>query len=160
MKSAKQIPKKKGRPSKYREEFDIQAYKLCLLGATDEELAGFFEVNVDSIYEWKKVHPSFSETIKKGKEVADATVAESLYKRATGYNHAAVKIFNDNGSEMIVPYVEHYPPDPTSMIFWLKNRQPAKWRDKQEVQQTSVNYNAELTAKDIKQIGKHLDKEY
>ena len=29
-------------------------------------------------------------------------------------------------------FIEHFPPDPTSMIFWLKNRQPDKWRDKRE----------------------------
>jgi hypothetical protein len=36
-----------------------------------------------------------------------------------------------------------YPPDPTAAIFWLKNRQSAKWRDKHEnkVDQSSTNYN-------------------
>lgn len=34
---------KTGRPSKYREEFALQALKLCRLGATDKELADFFQ---------------------------------------------------------------------------------------------------------------------
>jgi len=29
---------------------------------------------------------------------------------------------------------EELPPDPTSMIFYLKNRRPDRWRDKQEVE--------------------------
>jgi len=37
---------------------------------------------------------------------------------------------------LIVPTVKHYPPDTTAAIFWLKNRQPAKWREKQEVETT------------------------
>ncbi len=55
-----------------------------------------------------------------------------MYERATGYSHAEDKIFNDGGEPLIVPTTKHYPPDATSAIFWLKNRQPAKWRDKTE----------------------------
>lgn len=36
-----------GRPTKYRPEFAEQARKLCLLGATDKELADFFENDYD-----------------------------------------------------------------------------------------------------------------
>ena len=125
---------KTGRPSKYREEFALQALKLCRLGATDKELADFFQVAVDTINEWKNVHPEFSASLKEGKDLADAEVADKLFKRATGYSHQAVKIVaNANtGQEHIVPYTEHYPPDTTACIFWLKNRQSAKWRDKVE----------------------------
>lgn len=123
----------RGRPTKYRKEYDEQAYKLCLLGATDPQLADFFEVNVDSIHEWKKVHPTFSEAIKNGKEVADAKVAESLYKRALGYSHPDVYIAIDKGKPIMVDIEKHYPPDATSAIFWLKNRAPDKWRDKKDV---------------------------
>jgi hypothetical protein len=44
---------------------------------------------------------------------------------------------DDNGGRWeYAEYVRHYPPDPTSMIFWLKNRQPQDWRDKQEHEHT------------------------
>jgi len=122
----------RGRPTKYKKEYAQQAYKLCLLGATDADLASFFEVNEDTINEWKKVHLEFSESIKKGKEIADAEVANKLYHRALGYEHPEDKIFNDSGKPLIVPTIKHYPPDPTAAIFWLKNRQPGRWRDKQE----------------------------
>lgn len=125
-----------GRPSKYRPEFAAQALKLCRLGATDKELADFFEVNEDTIYEWKKVHIEFSEALKGGKAAADAEVADKLFKRATGYEHDAVKIVaNANtGQEHIVNYTERYAPDTTAAIFWLKNRRPDLWRDKTEQQ--------------------------
>ena len=58
----------------------------------------------------------------------------SLFQRAVGYSHKAVKIFMPQGRDAPVyaDFIEHFPPDPTSMIFWLKNRQPDKWRDKRE----------------------------
>lgn len=126
---------KRGRPSKYREEFPAQAAKLCMLGATDKELADFFEVTLSTISEWKVVHQEFSDALKEGKQLADAQVADSLYKRATGYSHPDVHISNYQGLVTITPIVKHYPPDPTSMIFWLKNRRPDLWRDKREEDQ-------------------------
>lgn len=126
-----------GRPTKYQESYNIQAFKLCLLGATDKEIADFFEVNEDTVHEWKKVYPNFSESIKAGKDEADANVGHSLYQRALGYSHPEVDI-RVIGSEIVqTDIVKHYPPDPTSMIFWLKNRQKTKWRDKTETDITS-----------------------
>ncbi len=64
-----------GRPILFRDEYVEWAYKLCLLGATDVELADFFEVSEDTIYRWKKVRPEFSEAVRRGKANADAEVA-------------------------------------------------------------------------------------
>lgn len=129
-----------GRPTKYKPEYDDLAYHMALLGATDERLAAAFDVSVDTIAEWKLVHPNFSDALRKGKDEADAQVVKSLYQRAMGYEHPAVKIItvangNNQGSEVVeVPYVERYPPDTTAAIFWLKNRQRATWRDRQEIE--------------------------
>lgn len=123
-----------GRPTKYKAEYPDLAYKFCLLGATDCDLATFFEVSESTINGWKIEHPEFLESLKKGKERADATIAQSLYHRAKGYEHPEDKIFNDNGQPLIVPTIKHYPPDSTAAIFWLKNRRSKDWRDKQEVE--------------------------
>lgn len=117
-----------GRPTKYKEEYAEQAYKLCLLGHTDEELAQFFEVHVSTIYQWKIDYPEFSDAIKNGKEFADVEVVRSLYKRATGMSLKKQVV---KGEGAIVEVEDEIPPDTTAMIFWLKNRQPKKWRDKQ-----------------------------
>lgn len=124
--------KKRGRPSLYKDEYCEQARKLCRLGAIDTELAEFFGVTVTTLNNWKIEHPDFFESLKAGRALADANVGEALYQRALGYSHKAVKIFVHHGVPVSVPYTEHYPPDSTACIFWLKNRRPDLWRDKPE----------------------------
>lgn len=121
-----------GRPPKYQPEYADQARKLCLLGATDQELGDFFGVAESTINKWKLDHAKFSESIKSGKLAADANVADRLYQRAIGYEHPEEKIFNANGAPLIVPTVKHYPPDTAAAIIWLKNRQRGKWHDRPE----------------------------
>lgn len=128
---AKSKRKNAGRPSRYGMQPPARvAYHLALLGATDAQLADAFGVSEGTVGNWK-ARPEFSVAVKKGKTIADAQVAESLFKRACGYSHTAVKIFCDarTGKKEVIEYTEHYPPDTTACIFWLKNRQPALWRD-------------------------------
>ncbi len=103
--------------TKFKTEYIEQAYKLCLLGATDVQLAECFEVSVSTINTWKKRFEGFADALKRGKKFADADVAESLYRRACGSEKAL--------------------PDTTACIFWLKNRQSQNWRDKREVKDDS-----------------------
>jgi hypothetical protein len=121
-----------GRPTKYKPAYAKQAYKLCLLGATDKELSEFFEVNESTIRAWKKDIIEFSVSLKRGKETADAEVAEKLFKRATGYSHPDLDIKMHEGKAVITKLKKHYPPDTTAAIFWLKNRRIQNWRDKTE----------------------------
>jgi hypothetical protein len=128
-----------GRPTLYRDEYCDQAEKLCKLGATDNELADFFEVDVSTINNWKIDYPEFFESIKRGKTLADANVAERLYQRAMGFEHDSEEIKVMYDKETNEQYIERVPvkkiyaPDTVAAIFWLKNRQKAKWRDKQEM---------------------------
>jgi len=119
-----------GRPSKFREEFVEQGAKLTRMGATDAQLADFFKVTLSTLYLWKVQHDGFSEALKRGKDEVDAQVEQSLFRRAMGYTHDSEKIFQSFGAVVRAKTQEHYPPDTTAMIFWLKNRQPEKWRDK------------------------------
>lgn len=123
-----------GRPTKYDPNLLTQIEKICTLyGSTDEQLAQFLEVDVDTIYEWKKVYPEFSEVVRKGKDKFDTSNVESaLLKRAIGYSHQAVKIFQHEGIPLEVPYTEHYPPDTKACEIWLNNRDPLRWKNKQE----------------------------
>ena len=123
-----------GRPTDYKPEYAELAKNYCLLGAKDTELSVFFDTSEKTLNEWKKKHPEFLQSIKEGKEEADARVAQSLFHRATGYSHPEDKIFNNGGAEMVVPTIKHYPPDTTAAIFWLKNRKPEIWRDKQDIE--------------------------
>ena len=127
-----------GRPSAYKPEYDELARKFCLLHATDKTLAEFFEVAEHTIDNWKIKHPSFLQSIKAGKDKADAEVADSLYNKAVGYSRKAHKIFMPAGADKPVyaEYEEYYPPDTAAAFIWLKNR--AGWRDRQDVQHTGA----------------------
>lgn len=136
-------PKSKGgRPSSYKPEFAPQAQKLAELGATDQEMADFFEVEVRTVYRWKHEHDEFCQSLKTGKEVADERVERSLYQRAIGYEQEEVKIFMPANAPAPVyaPFRAKVPPDVTAAIFWLKNRRKEDWRDKHEHEHSgSVN---------------------
>lgn len=147
----------RGRPSKYKPEYAIQAKKLCLLGLIDTELAEFFEVDQDTIHEWKKVYPEFSESVKAGKRSADAEVANSFHKRAVGYtfeevSYEKILLALDQDSDIKTEVykkktvIKEVVPDAGAALNWLKNRQPDKWRDKHEIQHT-------LPEKQVLEIG-------
>ena len=128
-----------GQPTLYRPEYDEWAEKLAKLGATDKELAEAFEVAESTVANWKNAHPTFLDSIKKGRKIADAEVASKLFHRATGYEHPEDDIKSVNGAIVITPTIKHYPPDTTAAIFWLKNRQPKLWRDKNETALTGAD---------------------
>lgn len=138
-----------GRPSKYEMRFVELAYNYCLLGADDAFLANAFEVDEATINRWKTKYPEFCESIKKGKAIADAEIAKSLFKRAKGFifeeetferlkkteetdpQGRPVKS-NRSGKLVVVKrVVKYYPPDPISIIYWLNNRQAKYWKNKQ-----------------------------
>lgn len=121
---------KTGRPTKFKPEYCKIAEVLCRLGAIDNDLAEAFDVNQDTINEWKKVHTNFSESLKVGKATPDSEIEAALFKRAKGYTRKIERATKDG----TVMCDEELPPDPTSMIFYLKNRRPDRWRDKQEVE--------------------------
>ena len=100
-------------------------------GLTDEDIAKNVGIVTSTLYEWKKRFPVISEALKKSKEVADRIIENALYKRAKGYDQEVTKAFQYRGEPLIVKIVEHVNPDTTAAIFWLKNRQPQKWGNKQ-----------------------------
>jgi hypothetical protein len=122
-----------GRPPLYGPKYLERVHELCLLGFSDQDIARKLEIGESTLNFWKKRHPEFLACYRDGRERADGKVAKALFRRALGYEHPAVKIFNDNGQPMVVPYTEHYPPDTAAALSWLKNRQPDHWHDRVEV---------------------------
>lgn len=146
-KKTKDKPKNKGgRPSLYDPSFIGIAKVATKLGATDREVAEAIGVDEATVKRWMQKHPEFCASVKVGKAEADDRVEQSLYRRATGYTFNSEKLFAPAGSREVLraPVLEHVPPDPTSMIFWLKNRRPKDWRDKQEVEHSVSDNMAEL----------------
>ena len=127
----------RGRPTDFDDDFVKQAEKLCRLGATDSEIADFFEVSVRTIYRWKLDHEEFCQALKAGKDEADARVERGLFQKATGFEfieEQAMKVkLGPNEERIEVVEVRRYSPtDTTAAIFWLKNRRAAEWREKVE----------------------------
>lgn len=125
-----------GRDSKYHVEFNEQARKLCLLGATDEELANFFAVCVATINNWKAQYPAFLASIREGKIAADAQVADSLFRRATGENIIVEKAIKDGDKYVTVKLSQFVPGEVAAQRLWLLNRRKGQWRDKQDFEHT------------------------
>ena len=128
-----------GRPPRYKKEYSELAYNYCLLGATDNDLANFFDVSESTINNWKNNHKDFLESIKKGKNIADGQIAKSLFQRASGYSSDEISVTEDGEKTITKTTNKHYPAEVPAMIFWLKNRQPKLWRDKQEISTTNEN---------------------
>ena len=123
-----------GRPTSYKPDYARQARVVCaLLGAIDTDLAELFNVDRSTIYDWKNKSPEFADALKQGKAELDAKVEKSLYERASGYEAPEDKVIFQDGEPQVMQITKRYPPDATSMIFWLKNRQPERWRDKREI---------------------------
>ena len=125
--------------------------KLLLLeawarnGLTDEQIAGNMGINVRTLYNWKKKSVRIFQSLKVNKELADIEVENALRKKALGFRETEQTVSMrktveyENGKrvrEVTEPVVmeseRYYPPDTTAQIFWLKNRKPEQWRDKQE----------------------------
>jgi hypothetical protein len=126
-----------GRPSK---KGTINLTALAVLaaeGKTNLELAQAFNISLASLKNYKK-DKKFLAAIKKGKEDADKKVEVALFKRATGYDHEDVDIKVIQNRIVKTKLIKHYPPDATSMIFWLKNRRPDEWREKHEVKHSGT----------------------
>lgn len=125
------LPLKVGRPSKFKHEFIEVASKAIALGATHAELAQQFQVDANTITDWIKSYPEFGRAIKNAKYHIDQTVVDALHKSATGFIRRYQEITKDGE---VVEAEEQLPPNAAAMIFWLKNRQPDRWRDKRELE--------------------------
>lgn len=135
--------RKVGRPSTFNEVMFTKIIEMAERGATDIEIAEFIGVHPNTIGYWKKTNQEFLFALKEAKNIADGLVEASLFRRATGYSHPAVKHFLDKqivedeftGEKRVKSvvikeeYTEHYPPDTMAIMYWLNNRQPERWRN-------------------------------
>jgi predicted DNA-binding protein YlxM (UPF0122 family) len=125
-------------------------------GLTDEQIAHNMGIRRQTLYDWKKKYPDISDALKRGKEVVDRQVENSLLKRALGYEYEEVTKELINGTMLITKKVKKYqPPDTTAAIFWLKNRRPDKWRDKRDVEHSGkVANKIDLSGLSIEELRK------
>jgi len=120
---------KRGRTPSYTPAYCTIAYKFCLLGATNEDLADVFKVSRNTIGNWLARYPELRKAMQDGRDVADADVAHSLHQQSKGFTHPDVKILLIEGEAKEVPYNRYFPPDRQAAIFWLRNRRRKQWRE-------------------------------
>lgn len=126
------------RPTMYiKGVHDKWAESLAIDGLIDVEIAKRMGIAKSTLNKWKREHPEFMDSLKATKEIADSKVKESLYRRAIGYTCKEKKVIvelDNNGNQKparIETTEKEVLPDTTAQIFWLKNRDPEKWRDRQ-----------------------------
>ena len=111
-------------------------------GLTDEQIAFNIGIRRQTLYDWMKRFLVISDTLKRGKEVVDRQVENALLKRALGYEYDEVTCERDDDGDMVETkrVTKQVVPDVTAQIFWLKNRKPSEWRDKQNIDLTSEKH--------------------
>lgn len=112
-------------------------------GLTDEQIANNMGIVTSTLYAWKNRYKEISEALKRGKEVVDIEVENSLLKAAKGYFVDEEKTYISEVNGVVTKRKEitkkYIAPNTTAQIFWLKNRKPIEWRDKV----FSENYNVD-----------------
>lgn len=125
------------------------AWSLAIQGKTIAEIAKEFGVARSTLNKWISENEELAAAVNEGRDSADAKVEKSLYQRAIGYTVKEKKVIQtvDKDGRQKPAKVEItervIPPDVTAQIFWLKNRKPSKYRDRQEVtvEDTNISFN-------------------
>lgn len=103
-------------------------------GKTMQEIANELQVHRRTIYEWLSQNEQYWDQINETRAIIDRQVETSLYRKAMGYTYEEEKVTTNNGAFTDkIKVVKHVPPDVEACKWWLKNRQPEKWRDKREM---------------------------
>lgn len=115
----------------YKPDYPRMAFVYCCDGATDEKLANLFNVTEMTINNWKKEHPDFKEKVQDGKDIYDTGIVEdSLLESCKGKEWIEVVTIKKDGKVLYEKFTKKYlPPNPTTMLFWLKNRNRNRWKD-------------------------------
>jgi hypothetical protein len=102
-------------------------------------------VNETTLGRWRSKHKEFLQAYKEGAEFSDRRVEASYYQRAVGYEYASEKLFSHNGRIIRATIIEHVPPSEGAGEFWLRNRQPERWKDLKQLE-TSTSKDDPFTA--------------
>jgi len=143
-KSKPKEPVKRGRPDGFNEKVGDRILALAEKGLIDDEIAVKIGVSPRTLDYWKAKDKDFLRSIRESKALADDLVEAALFQRAVGYSHSATKMFQHEGCIIKEDYTEMYPPDTKAIEFWLKNRQPDKWREKKLIEHSGKVGLAEM----------------
>ena len=117
-------------------------------GLTDKQISTQkIGINEATFCRWKERFPQLTQALKRGKAPVDFKVENALLKSALGHKETvrkAIKVKTEKQKvgegkivEEHIEYVDeevYIPPQVIAQIFWLKNRRPDKWREKQVIE--------------------------
>jgi len=138
-----------GRKSKYQSDFPLKVEKLANRGLNNKQIAKALGISVDTFIQYEKKYSLFTESLKKGRKIADEKVVNALFQRACGYSHPDSHITNYQGKITITSIIKHYPPDPTCLIFWLCNRMKPEW---QSINKSEIGNIEKLDLKEFSNV--------
>ena len=105
-------------------------------GLSNEQIAAAIGINQNTLYEWINRYSEISEALKEGRRPRQEEIEDALEKSATGYTITkTTKVFKEGREVERKEETIYYPPNVTALIFWLKNRDPDRWKDKPEPSQ-------------------------
>lgn len=135
----------------------------CKEGMLEKDIAKQLGVSVSTFEEHKKKHPELREALKKGKEIVDYEVENSLYKKCVGHYVKEGKAFkvkevyyDENGnrcekeSVQVVEVDSFIAPDTMAIAIWLNNRKPGNWRrnaNKEKLDEEKLKMEKEINSK-------------
>lgn len=119
---------KPGPKTGYRSDLDEKVYKLALYGLTDREITEVLDIRMGTWDQWKRKNPSLQAALDKGRLIADIEVAQSLYRRAVGFEINTEQIVSTREGIIRVPTRTYYPPDMKAVQMWLSNRSKGRWK--------------------------------
>lgn len=133
---------------------------LTKLGATNKQLAEFFEVSDATIEGWIKKYPEFKEAKRRGGIEADMKVVQSLYKRAVGYSYIETEYSAvtdiETGQTLALEDMakvkktkKRIPPDVKAALQWLQIKHRAVWSN---INQHAVVGTVNHVHQDVKTI--------
>lgn len=154
--------KKIGRPSKFDTDMMSIVTNLTKKGATQAEIAAIIGVDTRTLQRWMSKNEDFRRVVREGRSVSDEMVEISLFKLANGYSLPESKFFPERTvtqeinpetksvtKKVVTEYkpktvMKFFPPDQRAIAFWLKNRSPSKWKDKNETDITSSDGSVKI----------------
>lgn len=103
-------------------------------GLTDQEIFPLMGIKRTAFYKWCREHKEIANAIKEGREPLIVEVEDAFIKECFGYYVTETKtIEKDDGSIETQTMQKYVRPQAGSQIFFLKNRKPERWRERQEI---------------------------
>lgn len=131
-------------------------------GAGLDEIAEKLNISRTTLFKYQKEHSDFANALKRGKEIIDSEVENSLKKECIGYTYeetttTTTAIIDERTGEITdLKKVEtkttkkYARPSPTAIAYYLNNRIPSKWKNR-VVMASGDTQDADDTIKEMEQ---------